>query len=252
MNSYHPNIQFTNEIEENQKITFLDVLITRTKDNKLETTVFRKETNTDLYINWNSHAPMQWKRRPLKNLIQRSISICSNENLLEDELNYLRNVLTKVNDYPPKLVNSIIKIELEKNSSDQQEVTTNATSKQIQLVLPYAGKRGNNIIRKMNRQLNKHLKDDVKVMITYQGTKHSSRFQVKEPTKFERRIDVVYCCKYPENDYDDFYIGETDRRMSEGIIDHNKRDKNSHPLQHAQNKKHAHVWVNDFPILNSN
>ena len=44
LNSYHPNIQFTFEIEENQKIKFL------------ETTVFRKETNTDLYINWNSDA----------------------------------------------------------------------------------------------------------------------------------------------------------------------------------------------------
>ena len=96
----------------------------------------------------------------------------------------------KVKDYLPNLVNSIIKIELEKNSSDQQEVTTNATSKQIQLVLPYAGKRGNNIIRKMSRQLNKHPKDDVKVMITYQGTKLSSRFQVKDQTKFELRNDV--------------------------------------------------------------
>ena len=62
LNSYHPNIQFTYEIEENQKITFLNVLITGARDNKLETTVFRKETNTDLYINWNSHAPIQWKR----------------------------------------------------------------------------------------------------------------------------------------------------------------------------------------------
>ena len=25
----------------------------------------------------------------------------------------------------------------------------------------------------------------------------------------------------------------------------------SHPLQHVQNKKHPHVWVNDFTILNS-
>ena len=119
LNSHHPNIQFTHEIEENQKIKFLDVLITRTGNNKLETTAFRKETNTDFYINWNSHAPIQWKRRTLKNLILRLISICSNEKLLEDELNYLGNVFIKVNDYPPKLVNSIIKIELEKNSSDQ-------------------------------------------------------------------------------------------------------------------------------------
>ena len=114
LNSHHYNIQFTHKIEENQKITFLEVLTARTRDNKLETTVFRKETNTDLYINWNSHAPIQWKRGSLKSLIQRSISICSNEKLLEDELNYLRNVFIKVNYYPPKLVNSMIKIELEK------------------------------------------------------------------------------------------------------------------------------------------
>ena len=53
-------------------------------------------------------------------------------------MKYLKNVFIKVNDYPQKLVNSIIKIELEKNTSDQQEVTTNAASKQIQLCLPYA------------------------------------------------------------------------------------------------------------------
>ena len=93
---------------------FFDVLIRLTRDNKLEATVFRKETNTDLYINWNSHVPIQWKRGSLKSLIQRSISICSNEKLLEDELNYIRNVFIKVNYYPPKLVNSMIKIELEK------------------------------------------------------------------------------------------------------------------------------------------
>ena len=71
LNNRHPNIQFTREIEENQKITFFDVLVTRTRGNKLETTVFRKETNTDLYINWNSHAPTQCKQGSLKNLIQR-------------------------------------------------------------------------------------------------------------------------------------------------------------------------------------
>ena len=154
MNSYHPNIQFTHEIEENQKIMFLNVLITPIIDNKLETAIFRKEPNTDLYINWKSHATIEWKHGSLNNLIQRSFLICSNEKLLEDELSYLKNVFIEVNDYTPKIVNSIIKTEPEKNGSDyQEEVITNATSKQIQLVPPYTGKRGNNIIRKINRQL---------------------------------------------------------------------------------------------------
>ena len=204
-----------------------------------------------MQLTWNSHAPMQWKWGSLKNLIKKSISICSNEKLLEDKLNCLRNVIIKVNNYLPKLSSSIIKIELEKTSSDQQEVPTNATSKQMQLVLPYAGKRSDNI-RTINRQLRKHLKDDVKVMMTYQGTKLSSRLQAKDQTKFEHRNDVVYCCKCPENDCDNFYIGETDRQISERVIDHNKRDKNLYPLQQAQNKKRTHVWVSDFTVLNSN
>ena len=55
-------------------------------------------------------------------------------------------------------------------------------------------------------------------MITYEGTKLSSRFQVKDQTKFARTNDLAYCCKCPENDCVDFYIGKTDRQISERII----------------------------------
>ena len=55
-------------------------------------------------------------------------------------------------------------------------------------------------------------------MITYQGTKLSSRFEFKDQTKFEHKNDKVYCCKFPENDCDDFCVGETDRRLSELLV----------------------------------
>ena len=80
----------------------------------------------------------------------------------------------------------MIKIELEKNSSDQQEVTTNATSKQIQLVLPYAGNPGNNIIWKMKRQLNEHLNDDVKVMIRIKELNVRQGFK----SKIKRNLNI--------------------------------------------------------------
>ena len=60
----------------------------------------------------------------------------------------------------------------------------------------------------------------------------------------------MYCCKCPESDCCDFYNGETDTRIPERI----ERDKFcilSHSLQHAQNKKHAHISVFFF-ILSSN
>ena len=60
-NSYHPNVKFTYELAENNKITFLDVFANRISFDKIETSVYRKKSNTDTYINWYSYAPSQWK-----------------------------------------------------------------------------------------------------------------------------------------------------------------------------------------------
>ena len=114
LNTYHEQIQFTYELEKYQRISFIDVSIRRLTNGKLETTVFRKETNTDVYMNWNSHAPMQWKIGTLKNLVKRSIIICSDQHLLQKELDYLRKVFVEINDYPSKTVENIIKNETRK------------------------------------------------------------------------------------------------------------------------------------------
>ena len=53
INTFHKNIiKFTMEIEKNSTILFLDVLLIRTQQ-KIHTTVYRKNTNTNLYIHWN-------------------------------------------------------------------------------------------------------------------------------------------------------------------------------------------------------
>ena len=51
INTIHANIQFTKELEQNNQLPYLDVLVTRA-DVKFKTTVFRKKTNTGLYIKW--------------------------------------------------------------------------------------------------------------------------------------------------------------------------------------------------------
>ena len=65
LNSFHPKIQFTFEIESSGRIPFLDILIIR-KKSKIETTVYRKSTDTGIYLNWFSFAPNTWKRGTLK------------------------------------------------------------------------------------------------------------------------------------------------------------------------------------------
>ena len=49
VNDFHNSIQFTYEIEKENEISFLDILIIRSGQ-KFETRVYRKSTNTDIYI----------------------------------------------------------------------------------------------------------------------------------------------------------------------------------------------------------
>ena len=222
----------------------------------IETTVYRKDTNTDVYINWKSHTPIQWRIATLRNLIQRSIMICSNKYLLEKEIDHLRNVFVKINDFPYKVVNDIMNEELKKKNNKELNIVTENHSKenteQIQLLLPFSGNQGSNLLTKMKKELKKHLPNNVKTLITYEGTKLSTKFQVKDKTKFEHRHNITYysCC--PNINCSDSYVGETERRIKERIIDHNKRDKKSHLLKHARENGHNHVWKDDFKILNSN
>ena len=56
LNGYHGNIELTYEIENDGKLPFLDVLVIR-KDYEVETTVYRKRTNNDIYLHWQSLFP---------------------------------------------------------------------------------------------------------------------------------------------------------------------------------------------------
>ena len=50
LNSYHSNIKFTYELESNNMSLILDVYVTGTNNNEVERSVYRKLTNTNIYI----------------------------------------------------------------------------------------------------------------------------------------------------------------------------------------------------------
>ena len=77
LNSFDENIQFTFEMEAENKLAFLDVMVIRNTNDTINTTVYRKPTNTGIYINWHSHSP--WKKTTANVLIQSAIKICSDK-----------------------------------------------------------------------------------------------------------------------------------------------------------------------------
>ena len=52
LNSFHNNIKFTYEQENNNRLPFRDVLFIR-DDKKINSMLFRKDTHNDLYLHWD-------------------------------------------------------------------------------------------------------------------------------------------------------------------------------------------------------
>ena len=190
LNSFHQNIQFTYELEDHGKISFLDVLVTKTDTNgSLETSVFRKTTNTDIYMNWKSHAPQAWKIATLKSLIKRAVLISSTDSALESELEHLKKAFCELNDYPSMLVDKIILDERQSAESqtiqdpEESEIEQTEENIQVALNLPYAGDKGEEIVKKMQKFMKKAVNTESKKLqlrTTYKSTRLSTRFNIKD------------------------------------------------------------------------
>ena len=79
--------------------------------------MYRKNTNTDIYLNWLSHAPNTWKRGTLKVLINRTYTLCSTDYHLKEELRYLEKVFVERNNYPRWLVKQMMKKVLDEQTN---------------------------------------------------------------------------------------------------------------------------------------
>ena len=80
LNLFLDNIKFTYEQE--NWLPFLDVLFIRDYE-KINSTVFRKDTRNGFSSHWKLFSPIIWKRGTSKSLISRAYMIAFNQSLLE-------------------------------------------------------------------------------------------------------------------------------------------------------------------------
>ena len=72
LNNQQPSVHFTMETENDDKLAFLDIAVSREPDCRLTTSVCRKTTHTDQYLGYDSHHSQSVKRGIVKCLYERA------------------------------------------------------------------------------------------------------------------------------------------------------------------------------------
>ena len=97
INSLDQCIQFFIEDSRTDgSMPFLDILVTPKQDGSLSTTVYRKPTHTDLYLQWDSHHTISSKYSVVGTLHHRAKTLCSSPQLLQQEEEHLHKFLQNV------------------------------------------------------------------------------------------------------------------------------------------------------------
>ena len=193
-----------------------------------------------------------------KILVYRAYIVSSDNQHLESELNYLREVFHNFNSYRHWFITKVVP-EVKKNFKKQivpptpHIETTDGENDNIRkpmMILPYAGEKGCTLIKSLEKNLQRVLPVNIQTRIVYTGTKLSSQLRnIKDPTPFEEQHDIVYHSFCSAVNCNKNYIDGGARRLDERIKDYNDRDRSSHLFKHSVESRHNSVLKNDFRII---
>ena len=216
LNSQHPNITFTVEMESNSTLPFLDVQIQRSTDG-FSTSVYRKPTFTGLFTNFDSFIPFNLKRSLVYTLLDRYLKICSSYHLFHSEVLKLKNLLHS-NGYPHAFLDRCVRVFLDRVFSPP---TNNSHSSQNQFIyfrLPYTGSHSLQIRTQVTKLLASAFPKLSLRFIFQSGRRLSSFFPFKDRIPILLRSRIVY--KYSCQCCSALYLGQTKRLLHTRISEH--------------------------------
>jgi len=107
LNKLHPSIKFKMEVEENNVINFLDVKVIKA-GNCLEFGIYRKPTQTDLVIPFQSNHPFQYKMAAFRSMVYRLLTYQLSSSEYDKEVKVIKHI-AYVNGYDHTIVDNLIR-----------------------------------------------------------------------------------------------------------------------------------------------
>ncbi|OXA36910.1 uncharacterized protein LOC110862803 [Folsomia candida] len=209
LNSFHYNIKFTTELEDDGKINFLDVRLNTKPDGTFGHTIHRKLTHTDRYLHFTSFHHMSHKISVVDALAYRAFKICDSMSL-DAELSHIRNIL-RGNGYPLSLIDRRIEKMKQRVQTNSHPSTVDTTPR---FVLPFTGP--------TTSRLTDYLRRKTQFDFGYTpGIKLRHFLSCHKDTKPKLSCGIY---RIPCNDCPDNYVGETGQRTLEVRIKEHGRD----------------------------
>ena len=226
------NIRFTHDLFENTTPHFLDINIASDGLG-----IYRKDTFTGQYTNYDSFVPWRHKISWVRALIDRVHRICT-PNKIKTELKLIGQFLSW-NGFPKRIAKSLIKRFTTMAQNRAPDHCTNVTSQTSQdsttiwLTIPFVGDLTTQLTKELKHKLRRSLVDpNVDIRIKQKTTKLCFFTSTKDKTPPLCKSDVVYEFTCPGCNCS--YIGKTNRTLFTRTQEHALTDKESAIYKHLR------------------
>lgn len=238
-NNFHEKIQFTMEKENNKTINFLDLTINYDLKGNIKTNWFTKEIWSGRYLNYNSIAPVKYKKSVVTALTDRAIKF-SHAQFRPNNLKKIKNTLIN-NNYPKKFIEPIIKSRIQRHYNNNIKQKSNESSPQKYISLPY--------IPEITNPIKKILKPH-NIQIAEKPSNNSKNFftKLKPNIPKDEQTNVIY--KINCSDCNQVYIGQTKQYLKNRVQNHKNSIRYGNTDHRTALAKHATENLHNFDFKN--
>ena len=193
----------------------MDVLIIPDEEGSLKTTVYRKPTHTDLYLQWDSNHTVSSKYSVVGSLHHRAKTICSRPELLQHEEKHLKQALTRCK-YSAWALNKVkMKTRTVANNTKKGTKNTSSNIQKPHMMIPYY----QGISESMKKTCSEY---GVQVYFKGGNTTKNLLMASKDQATIQKKSGVIYRYKCDRVKCDEEYIGESSRTFGERFKEHLK------------------------------
>ena len=214
LNSQHDNIKFTIEKSTNT-LQFVDVDI-KISENTVDTWVWRKLTNTGLFLNFAATCPIKWKSGLVLCMLHRARLICSSDSLFFREVEILKS-LCSANNYPTQFFDKILLKFLVLSSHRTQENENSDECETCFFRVSYIGPASKQCTKSLSELAYREF--GLKLRVVYDTFKINRYFQVKTKGQHALCSNVVFQLRC-SCDTNLAYVGMTTRHLAARASEH--------------------------------